>query len=219
MRPRQPDRRQGRAGLLPVDGTYEAARVQTAARGVGVAQAAYECAVKYAKERTQFGVPIGNHQVIRHKLAHMAVEIEAARQLAYFAVAEGHRQALRLRGRSGQGLRRRDGRAGDARGDAGARRLRLLDGVQRPTFLARRAGAVDLRGYQRNPARSHRPPDHGAGTEREYYQRRQLFRRFHRGRYPRPSARAHYHRERQPHVHLAGDEYRRAPFQPVSGGP
>ncbi len=75
-------------GFYQLMNTYEAARIQTAARGVGVAQAAYECAVKYAKERTQFGVPIGNHQVIRHKLAHMAVEIEAARQLAYFAASQ-----------------------------------------------------------------------------------------------------------------------------------
>ena len=75
-------------GFYQLMNTYEAARIQTAARGVGVAQAAYECAVKYAKERTQFGVPIGNHQVIRHKLAHMAVDIEAARQLAYYAASQ-----------------------------------------------------------------------------------------------------------------------------------
>jgi alkylation response protein AidB-like acyl-CoA dehydrogenase len=75
-------------GFYQLMSTYEAARVQTAARGVGVAQAAYETAVKYAKERTQFGVPIGNHQVIRHKLAHMAVDIEAGRQLAYFAASQ-----------------------------------------------------------------------------------------------------------------------------------
>ena len=75
-------------GFYQLMNTYEAARIQTAARGVGVAQAAYEQAIKYAKERTQFGVPIGNHQVIRHKLAHMAVEIEAARQLAYFAASQ-----------------------------------------------------------------------------------------------------------------------------------
>ena len=75
-------------GFYQLMNTYEAARIQTAARGVGVAQAAYECAVKYAKERTQFGVPIGNHQVIRHKLAHMAVDIEAGRQLAYFAASQ-----------------------------------------------------------------------------------------------------------------------------------
>jgi alkylation response protein AidB-like acyl-CoA dehydrogenase len=75
-------------GFYQLMATYESARIQTAARGVGVAQAAYECAVKYARQRTQFGQPIGNFQVIRHKLAHMAVEIEAARQLAYFAASQ-----------------------------------------------------------------------------------------------------------------------------------
>jgi (2S)-methylsuccinyl-CoA dehydrogenase len=75
-------------GFYQLMASYEAARIQTAARGVGVAQAAFECATKYAKQRTQFGQPIGDFQVIRHKLAHMAVEIEAARQLCYFAAAE-----------------------------------------------------------------------------------------------------------------------------------
>lgn len=68
--------------LMP---TYEYARIQTAARAVGVAQAALEAALRYARERKQFGVPIGDHQVIRHKLAHMATELEAARQLCYHA--------------------------------------------------------------------------------------------------------------------------------------
>jgi alkylation response protein AidB-like acyl-CoA dehydrogenase len=75
-------------GFYQLMATYESARIQTAARGVGVAQAAFECATRYAKERTQFGQPIGNFQVIRHKLAHMAVEIEAARQLCYFAASQ-----------------------------------------------------------------------------------------------------------------------------------
>jgi (2S)-methylsuccinyl-CoA dehydrogenase len=68
--------------LMP---TYEYARIQTAARAVGVAQAALEAAIQYAKDRTQFGKPIAEHQVIRHKIAHMATELEAARQLCYAA--------------------------------------------------------------------------------------------------------------------------------------
>lgn len=75
-------------GFYQLMASYEAARIQTAARGVGVAQAAFEAAVKYAKQRTQFGQPIGDFQVIRHKLAHMAVEIEAGRQLCYFAASQ-----------------------------------------------------------------------------------------------------------------------------------
>jgi len=68
--------------LMP---TYEYARIQTAARAVGVAQAALEAAISYAKDRIQFGKPISEHQVIRHKIAHMATDVEAARQLCYAA--------------------------------------------------------------------------------------------------------------------------------------
>jgi (2S)-methylsuccinyl-CoA dehydrogenase len=72
-------------GFYQLMATYEYARIQTAARAVGVAQAALDAAVAYAKEREQFGRPIAEFQVIRHKLAHAATEIEAARQLTYFA--------------------------------------------------------------------------------------------------------------------------------------
>lgn len=65
--------------------TFEAARIQTAARAVGVGQAAFEAGIKYAKERTQFGQPISNFQIIRHKLSEMWVELEAARNLTYVA--------------------------------------------------------------------------------------------------------------------------------------
>jgi alkylation response protein AidB-like acyl-CoA dehydrogenase len=72
-------------GFYQLMATYEYARIQTAARAVGTAQASYEAALKYAQERVQFGHPIADFQVIRHKLAHAAVDIEAARQLTYFA--------------------------------------------------------------------------------------------------------------------------------------
>jgi alkylation response protein AidB-like acyl-CoA dehydrogenase len=72
-------------GFYQLMATYEYARIQTAARAVGTAQASYEAALKYAQERVQFGHPIADFQVIRHKLAHAAVDIEAARQLTYYA--------------------------------------------------------------------------------------------------------------------------------------
>ena len=72
-------------GFYQLMATYEYARIQTAARAVGTAQASYEAALKYAQERVQFGHPIADFQVIRHKLAHAATEIEAARQLCYYA--------------------------------------------------------------------------------------------------------------------------------------
>lgn len=70
-------------GFYQLMSTYEVARIQTAARAVGVAQGAFDAALKYSKERTQFGKAISEFQVIRHKLAHMATDIEAARQLTY----------------------------------------------------------------------------------------------------------------------------------------
>ncbi len=75
-------------GFYQLMATYEYARIQTAARAVGTAQAAYEAALKYAKERVQFDKPIAEFQVIRHKLALAATEIEAARQLTYFACSK-----------------------------------------------------------------------------------------------------------------------------------
>lgn len=73
---------------------YETARIQFAARSVGLAQGAFDAALKYAKERVQFGQPIAKFQAIRFKLADMATKIELARQLTHHAAAKkdaGHR--------------------------------------------------------------------------------------------------------------------------------
>ena len=67
--------------------SYESARLQTAARAVGVAQAAFDFALQYSKEREQLGKPICEHQAIRMKLSEMKVELEAARQLTYYAAS------------------------------------------------------------------------------------------------------------------------------------
>ena len=68
--------------------TFEAARIQTAARAVGVAQSALDIGLKYAKERSQFGKPILAFPRIADKLALMAAEVMAARQLTLFAARE-----------------------------------------------------------------------------------------------------------------------------------
>jgi len=60
-------------------------RISIASLGLGMAQGAYECAVRYAKERKQFGKPIADFQAIQFKLADMSVQIEAARLLTYRA--------------------------------------------------------------------------------------------------------------------------------------
>ncbi len=68
--------------------TFESARIQTAARAVGVAQSAMDLALRYATERVQFGKPIINFPRVADKIVIMAVEIMVARQLTYFAARE-----------------------------------------------------------------------------------------------------------------------------------
>jgi (2S)-methylsuccinyl-CoA dehydrogenase len=65
--------------------TFESARIQTAARAVGVAQSALDLGLRYAKERIQFGKSLINFPRVADKLAMMAVEIHIARQITYFA--------------------------------------------------------------------------------------------------------------------------------------
>jgi butyryl-CoA dehydrogenase len=68
-------------GLSQILSALELGRVNIAARGVGVARAAFEAAMTYAQQRQTFGVPIARHQAIAFKLADMAVRVEAARLL------------------------------------------------------------------------------------------------------------------------------------------
>ena len=68
--------------------TFEAARIQTAARAVGVAQSALDIGLKYATDRSQFGKSIINFPRIADKLALMAAEVMAARQLTLYAARE-----------------------------------------------------------------------------------------------------------------------------------
>lgn len=65
----------------------EGGRIGIAAQSVGMAQAAYEAALAYAKERTSFGKPIIEHQAVNFRLADCATQIEAARQLVLHAAA------------------------------------------------------------------------------------------------------------------------------------
>ena len=72
-------------GFYLTMGTLDAERLTTSAFNIARAQVAFEEGVRYSQERIQFGRPIGEFQVIRHKIADMAVELEAARQLVYHA--------------------------------------------------------------------------------------------------------------------------------------
>ena len=68
--------------------TFESARIQTAARAIGVAQSAMELALRYAEERVQFGEPLANFPRVADKIALMAAEILTARQITYFAARQ-----------------------------------------------------------------------------------------------------------------------------------
>ena len=65
--------------------TLDGGRIGIAAQAVGIAQAAYDVALAYSKERMAFGHPISEFQAIQHKLANMSMEIDAARLLTYHA--------------------------------------------------------------------------------------------------------------------------------------
>jgi (2S)-methylsuccinyl-CoA dehydrogenase len=75
-------------GFKQLMATFESARIQTAARAVGVAQSALELGLAYARERSQFGKPIYAFPRVADKLVWMAVETMIARQLTLFAARE-----------------------------------------------------------------------------------------------------------------------------------
>ncbi len=75
-------------GFKQLMATFESARIQTAARAVGVAQSALDLALKYALDRQQFGKAIYAFPRVANKIAMMAVETMVARQITYFAARE-----------------------------------------------------------------------------------------------------------------------------------
>jgi alkylation response protein AidB-like acyl-CoA dehydrogenase len=70
-------------GFIVAMKTLDSSRTGVGAQGLGVAQGAFDEAVKFARQRVQFGHPIISFQAIQHMLADMAIEIEAARSLIY----------------------------------------------------------------------------------------------------------------------------------------
>jgi alkylation response protein AidB-like acyl-CoA dehydrogenase len=78
-------------GFKQVMGGLEVGRINVAARAVGVAQAAFEEAIRYAQQRETFGKPICEHQAIQLKLADMATKIEASRLLVQQAATKKDR--------------------------------------------------------------------------------------------------------------------------------
>ncbi len=78
-------------GFKQVMTGLEAERLNVAARGLGIARAAFEEAIKYAQQRMTFGKPIAEYQTIQNKLADMATNIEASRLLIYSAAEKRDR--------------------------------------------------------------------------------------------------------------------------------
>ncbi|GER07411.1 hypothetical protein JCM17843_17210 [Kordiimonadales bacterium JCM 17843] len=75
-------------GFKQLMATFESARIQTAARAIGVAQSALDMGLAYAHERQQFGKPIAAFPRVYGKLAMMAAEIMMVRQLSYYAAEQ-----------------------------------------------------------------------------------------------------------------------------------
>ena len=149
-------------GLQHALSGLELGRINVAARGVGIAQAALDELLRYAQIRKTFGVPIAQHQAIQIKLADMATRTEASRLLVRRAAETVRpRRSLRHGGWHGQAVRYRNGTGERHRGDARAWRLRLLHGISRGTAVSRRTAAGDRRGHQRVAAHHHRPPARG----------------------------------------------------------
>ena len=133
--------------------TLDVTRPGTAIGAVGVAQAAYELAVEYAKERVTFDVPIAMHQGVNFMIADMATEIEAARLLTWQAawmLDRGERATLHSSFR--EAILGGHGDEGDHRCRAGVRRLRLHEGVSGREADARREALPDLRRHLTDPA-------------------------------------------------------------------
>ena len=148
----------GQGFYLQMQG-FENGRLQTAARAIGVMQAAYEAALEYARNRVVFGEPIVDYQLTRAKLARMAVLIQATRQFSYevarlMSKGEGSLEASMVKAyvcRAAEWVTRE---ALQIHGGHGLRR-----GVPGEPLLRRRPGAVHLRGGRRDPGpQGHRPP-------------------------------------------------------------
>ena len=99
-------------GFINTLQVLDSGRIGIAALSVGLAQGAYEAALRYAKERRQFGQPIAAFQAIRWKLADNATRIEAARLLTYRAAYMKDRGADDPGVVHGEAVRERDCRQG-----------------------------------------------------------------------------------------------------------
>jgi alkylation response protein AidB-like acyl-CoA dehydrogenase len=117
--------RVGEGGLPPLERALQRATIALAAEQLGGAQRALDLAVAYAKERVQFGRPIGSFQALKHKLADVMVSVEAARSAVYYAacVAQEDGAALPAAASMAKAV------CGDAFRFASASAIQVLGGV------------------------------------------------------------------------------------------
>ena len=147
------------AGFKQLMQTFESARIQTAARAIGVAQSAMDQALAYAQERAQFGRPIVEFPRVADKIAMMAVEIMIARQLSYFAAREkDFRPPVRPGSGHGQVAGRARGLVGGRQCRADSWRQRLRTGISGFAHPVRRPHPQHLRRCGRDPGAGDRAP-------------------------------------------------------------
>jgi alkylation response protein AidB-like acyl-CoA dehydrogenase len=75
-------------GFYQIASSFQTERITLSGMGVGLAQAAFDDALQYAKDREAFGQSIGKYQAVRHKLAEMATDIQCSRLLLYSAATK-----------------------------------------------------------------------------------------------------------------------------------
>ena len=133
--------------------TFEASRPTVGAQALGIARAAYEYALDYAKEREQFGKAIIENQAIAFTLANMKIEIDASRLLVWRAAWMGRtgQTVQQRRGLDVEAQGRRGRHLGHRARDADPRRQRLHARVPGRAHAPRRE---DLRRSSRAPPRS-----------------------------------------------------------------
>ena len=137
--------------------TLNEGRIAIGAQMIGLARGALDHAVAYAKERKQFGKPIGEFQGVQFELAKMAIEVEAARLLVY--------NAARLRDAGLPFLTEAAmakyysseiAETGGVEGHRSSRRRRDYQGLSGGEALPRRQDRADLRRHQQHPTADHR---------------------------------------------------------------
>ena len=141
--------------------TFEATRPTVGAQAIGIARAAYEYALDYAKEREQFGRPIIENQAIAFTLADMKMEIDAARLLVWRASWMG-RNGIPFENAEGSMSKLKAGEVAvwvDRARDPDPRRQRLHARVPGRALAPRREDLHDLRGHLARSSGSSSPRD------------------------------------------------------------